>query len=152
MASRTIAESDGIIVYDYCCEAGPGDRPFAEMHDRFSVAYVRKGSFGYQAQGHAYELVAGSLLIGRPGDEYICTHDHHVCGDECLSIQLTPDMAETTGVKPRSWRSGGLPPVPELVVLGELAQAAAEGRCNVGLDEIGLMLVARSAAVVSGES
>ena len=51
MASRTIAQGDGIIVYDYCCEAGPGDRPFAELHDRFSVAYVRKGSFGYRARG-----------------------------------------------------------------------------------------------------
>lgn len=152
MASRTIAQGDGIIVYDYCCEAGPGDRPFAELHDRFSVAYVRKGSFGYRARGRAFELVAGSLLIGRPGDEYICTHDHHVCGDECLSVQLTPDMAETAGVRPRSWQSGGVPPVPELVVLGELAQAAAEGRSDVGLDEIGLTLVARCADVVSGGS
>jgi AraC-like DNA-binding protein len=152
MASRTIAQGDGIIVYDYCCEAGPGDRPFAELHDRFSVAYVRKGSFGYQARGRAFELVAGSLLIGRPGDEYICTHDHHVCGDECLSVQLTPDMAENAGVRPRSWQSGGVPPVPELVVLGELAQAAAEGRSDVGLDEIGLTLVARCADVVSGGS
>src|SRR4029078_1086161 len=141
MGSRIIAQADGIVVYDYCCEAGPGDRPFAELHDRFSVAYVRKGTFGYQARGRAFELVAGSLLIGRPGDDYICTHDHHVCGDECLSIQLTPDVAETTGVRPRSWHSRGLPPVAELVVLGELAQAAAEGRSDVGLDEVGLMLV-----------
>jgi AraC-like DNA-binding protein len=152
MASRTIAESDGIIVYDYCCEAGPGDRPFAELHDNFSVAYVRKGSFGYQARGRAFELVAGSLLIGHPGHEYICTHDHHVCGDECLSVQLTADMAETTGVKPRSWQSGGLPPLAELVVLGELAQAAAEGRSDIGLDEVGLLLVARCAAVISDQS
>jgi AraC family transcriptional regulator len=152
MASRTIAQGDGIIVYDYCCEAGPGDRPFTELHDRFSVAYVRTGSFGYRARGRAFELVAGSLLIGRPGDEYVCTHGHHVCGDECLSIQLTPGMAETTGVKPRSWQSGGLPPLPELVVLGELAQAAAEGRSDVGLDEVGLMLVARCAEALSGDS
>lgn len=150
MASRTIAQGDGFIVYDYRCEAGPGDRPFAELHDRFSVAYVRKGSFGYQAQGRAFELVAGSLLIGRPGDEYICTHDHHVCGDECLSVQLTPDMAEITGVQPRAWQSGGLPPLADLVVLGELAQAAAESRTDVGLDEVGLVLVARCADVVSG--
>ena len=44
MGSRIIAQADGIVVYDYCCEAGPGDRPFAELHDRFSVAYVRKGA------------------------------------------------------------------------------------------------------------
>jgi AraC-like DNA-binding protein len=143
----------GYGVYDYRCSAGPGDRPFAEVHDRFSAAYVRKGTFGYQTHGRVFELVAGSLLIGRPGDEYICTHDHHVCGDECLSIQLTPDVAETTGVKPRSWYSGGLPPVPELVVLGELAQAAAEGmrkRCRArrGRPDAG----GRLREVVCGES
>ena len=38
------------------------------------------------------------------------------------------------------------------MVLGELAQAAAEGRSDVGLDEVGLMLVARFVEVVSGES
>ena len=63
---------------------------------------MRKGSFGYRVRGRAFELVAGSLLVGRPGDEYICTHDHHVCGDECLSFQLAPDVAETIGVAPRS--------------------------------------------------
>src|SRR5436190_3803859 len=152
MGATPVLQREAMEVYDYRCSAGPGDRPFAELHDRFSVAYVRKGTFGYETGGRVFELVAGSLLIGRPGDEYICTHDHHVCGDECLSIQLTPDVAETTGVRPRSWHSRGLPPVPELVVLGELAQAAADGRSEVGLDEVGLMLVARCAEVVSGES
>ena len=61
-------------------------------------------------------------------------------------------MAETTGVRPRSWHSGGLPPIPELVVLGELAQTAAEGRSDVALDEVGLILVARCVEVVSGKS
>jgi len=152
MGATSVLQREAMEVYDYRCSAGPGDRPFAELHDRFSFAYVRKGTFGYETRGRVFELVAGSLLIGRPGDEYICTHDHHVCGDECLSVQLTPDVAETTGVRPRSWHSGGLPPVPEVVVLGELAQAAAEGRSDVGLDEVGLMLVARCAEVVSGES
>ena len=99
MGATSVLQREAMEVYDYRCSAGPGDRPFAELHDRFSVAYVRKGTFGYETRGRVFELVAGSLLIGRPGDEYICTHDHHVCGDECLSIQLTPDVAETTGVQ-----------------------------------------------------
>ena len=143
MASRTLIEREALAVYDYRCEARPGDRPFAELHDRYSVAYVRKGSFGYRVGTRAFELVAGSILIGRPGDEYICTHDHHVCGDECLSFQLAPDLAEAVGIKPRTWQSGALPPVPGIVVVGELAQAAAAGSSQAGLDEVGLMLVAR---------
>jgi AraC-like DNA-binding protein len=38
------------------------------------------------------------------------------------------------------------------MVLGELAQAAADGRSDVGLDEIGLWLTARCVAVVSGRA
>lgn len=151
MAARSIVEGGGISVLDYRCEAGPADAPFAELHDRHSVSYVRKGSFGYRVRGHAFELVAGSILIGRPGDEYVCTHDHHVCGDECLSFRLAPDMAETIDAKPRSWQSGALPPIPELVVLGELAQAAVEGGSDIGLDEVGLLLVARYVEVASAE-
>jgi AraC-like DNA-binding protein len=48
------------------------------------------------------------------------------------------------------WRSQGVPPVPELVVLGELAQAAAEGRSDVGLEEVALSLAARYVDVVRG--
>src|ERR1700693_1680891 len=81
MGATAVLQREAIEVYDYRCSAGPGDRPFAELHDRFSVAYVRKGSFGYEARGRAFELVAGSLLIGRPGAEYICTHDRHVSGE-----------------------------------------------------------------------
>ena len=132
MGATAVLQREAMEVYDYRCSAGPGDRPFAELHDRFSVAYVRKGSFGYRARGRAFELVAGSLLIGRPGDEYICTHDHHVCGDECLSIQLTPDVAETTGVQPRSWHSGGLPPVPRAGGAGRAGAGRGRGqkRCR----------------------
>src|SRR5262245_16946569 len=86
MAATTIWRSSALSVIDYRCDAGPGDKPFVETHDSFSVAYVRKGSFGYRSLGEAFELVAGSLLVGHPGDEYLCTHDHHDCGDECLSF------------------------------------------------------------------
>jgi AraC family transcriptional regulator len=41
------------------------------------------------------------------------------------------------------------PPLPELVVLGELAQAAADGRSDVGLDEAGLLLAARFVEIMS---
>jgi len=43
-----------------------------------------------------------------------------------------------------------VPPLPELMVLGELAQAAAERRSDLGLDEVGLLLAARFLELVSG--
>jgi hypothetical protein len=34
------------------------------------------------------------VLIGHRGDEYTCTHDHHDGGDECLSLQLAPELVD----------------------------------------------------------
>src|SRR5204862_3061230 len=138
-----------ICVSDYRCSAGPDDVPFIELHSRHSISYVRKGSFGCRTLGQSFELVAGSILVGHPGDEYVCSHDHHVCGDECLSFFLAPEVVESIGGAPEIWRVGALPPLPELMVLGELAQAAAEGASDVGLDEVGLSLAARMIDAVS---
>jgi AraC-like DNA-binding protein len=148
MIATTTLRDGPVTVVDYRCAAGPDDAPFTEVHDGHSISYVRKGSFGCRTRGQSFELVAGSVLIGRPGDEYLCTHDHHVCGDECLSFRFAPDLAESLGIGGRE--SGALPPLPELMVLGEFAQAAASGCSDVGLDEAGLFFAARFADLVSG--
>jgi AraC-like DNA-binding protein len=139
-------------VVDYRCSAGPGDEPYVEHHGGFSVSYVRKGSFGYRYRGRSFELVAGSILVGHPGDEFVCTHDHHGGGDECLSFQLSPELVELVGERAEVWRAGGLPPMPALTVLGELAQAAATGESDVGLEEAGTALAARFVELVSGRT
>jgi AraC family transcriptional regulator len=145
-AARTILENESLTVVDYRCARGPGDAPFVEQHAGFSVSYVRAGSFGCRARGRSFELVAGSLLVGHPGDEYLCTHDHAE-GDECLSFQLAPALVETIGDRREAWRAGSVPPLAELMVLGELGQAAAEGRSDLGLDELGVALAARFVAL-----
>lgn len=146
----TTLRSGAVQVVDYRCSAGPADEPFAELHGGFSVSYVRRGSFGYRVRGRAFELVAGSLLVGHPGDEYVCSHDHHHAGDECLSFHFSPERALELGAAAEVWRSGAVPPLPELMVIGELGQAAAEGRSAVGLDEAGMALAGRLGEVVSG--
>ena len=83
-------------------------------------------------------------------------HDHHAHGDECLSFHLSPELIEslTQASAERSvrlWRSGALPPLSELVVFGELAQACAEQRTNIGLDEAGMMFVGRFIEVLDGK-
>jgi AraC-like DNA-binding protein len=150
MTATTLLERRSISVSDFRCDAGPGDRPFAEQHRRYSISYVRKGSFGLHCRGKSHELVAGSVLIGHPGDEYTCTHEH-VCGDECLSFFLSAELVETLGDSKAIWQAGSAPPLPELVVLGELAQSAADGNSDIGLDEIGQVLASRFVEVASGK-
>ncbi|MCE9649489.1 MAG: AraC family transcriptional regulator [Parvibaculum sp.] len=150
MVATTTLRQGQISVIDYRCDTAPDEKPYVEQHGDHSISYVRKGSFGYAVRGETFELVAGSVLIGHPGDEFMCTHDHHVCGDECLAFHLTPEIVDAVGDKSGIWRTGGIPPLPELMVLGELAQGAAEGRNDIGLDEVGLMFASRFVDVVSG--
>jgi AraC-like DNA-binding protein len=95
--------------------------------------------------------VAGSLLIGSPGAEFVCTHDH-VCGDECLSFFFEPELVETIGERAEAWQVGATPPLAELMVLGELAQASADGQSDIGLDEVGHLIAQRLVEVVSGQA
>src|SRR5262245_6134537 len=105
MSAITVLCSGSMRVIDYRCTATRHDKPYTELHDSFTVAYVRRGSFGCRAHGRSFELVRGSLLVGQPGDEYTCTHDHAI-GDECLSFHLDPALADELG---GDWRAGALP-------------------------------------------
>ena len=151
MVTATTLHSGPISVVDFRCAAGPGDPAFPELHQAYSISYVRHGTFGYQVRGQQFEMVAGAVLIGFPGDEFICTHDH-ACGDECLSFRLAPEVAESVGSEDKIWKRGALPPLAQIMVLGELAQAAATGASGVGLDEVGMLLALRLADLVGGKS
>jgi AraC family transcriptional regulator len=149
MAMTCLSRSDGLAIYDYRCQVGLGAHPFVERHERNSISFVRKGSFGYRTRGRHFDLVAGSVLVGRAGDEYVCSHDH-VCGDECLSFQLSPELVAAMGDHDAIWSVGALPPVAELMVTAELAEAAAARRSDVALDEAGLLMAARFLQVAGG--
>src|SRR3982074_2727274 len=149
MTATTLLQQKSITVSDFRCSAGREGPRFVERHRCHSVSYVREGSFGCRTRGRFFELVAGSILVGHPGDEYMCTHDH-VCGEECLSFFLTPELVEAIGDRAEVWQIGSAPPLPELMVLGELAQAAADGRSDIGLDEVGQVFARRFVEVVSG--
>lgn len=143
-----------VSVIDYRCDAGPTDRPYPEQHQAFSLSYVRAGSFGLRTRGRSHELIAGSVMVGYPGDEFICTHDHHLCGDECLSFQFSGEFVDdfrSSRADPKKfWRIGALAPQPRLMVIGELAQSAARGHSDLGLDEIGLVFAMRYQELLTG--
>ena len=139
-----------VSVVEFRCGAGPGDRAEVEAHRAWSVSYVQRGSFSCHCAGAHYELVPGSVLVGRPGDEYVCTHDHRAGGDECLAFFYEPGLLDQLPARRGCWQSGGVPPLAELVTMGELARAAAAGRNDLALDEIGLAFAARFVAVTAG--
>jgi AraC-like DNA-binding protein len=143
-----------ISVIDYRCDAGPSGRPYAEQHSSFSLSYVRAGSFGCSTRGRSHELIAGSVMVGYPGDEFVCTHDHHLYGDECLCFQFSAELVDglrDSRADPKKfWRVGALAPQPRLMVIGELAQSAARGLCDLGLDEIGLVFAMRYKELLTG--
>jgi AraC-like DNA-binding protein len=149
MKVTPLLQRQSISVSDFRCSAGPGDTPFVERHHCHSISFVREGSFGCRSRGRLFELVAGSVLVGHPGGEYVCSHDH-VRGDECLSFFLQPELVQAIGDQGDIWQIGCAPPLPELMVLGELAQAAADGRSDIGLDEVGQLFASRFVEVVCG--
>jgi AraC-like DNA-binding protein len=130
------------------CDAGPGTPAVTECHGAWTVAVVRRGSFGCRCGGRGFELVPGSLLVGRPGDEYVCTHDHHDGGDECLSFHLHAALVDEIDHRDRVWASGVVPPLAETAVLDELAR----GDSGLALDEVGVALASRYVAAVAGRS
>ncbi len=151
MDATTLLTTQSMTVCEFRCDAGPDDTPFAECRTGHSIAYVRSGSFGCHCRAGFFELVAGSMLVGAPGEEYTCTHEH-VSGDVCLGFFFSEDMVDGLGGRREIWRVGATPPLPELMVLGELAQTAADGNSDIGLDEVGQILAGRFVDVVSGRA
>jgi AraC family transcriptional regulator len=149
MHTASLLPSGPIQVVDYVCTATPETAPFSEVHSGYSLSFVRQGSFGYHCRGRSFELVSGSLLVGFPEDEFVCTHEHHCGGDECLSFRLSPECVSALGDERSVWRRGALAPQPELMVLGELAQAVVDGQSDAGLDEIAWCLAARFVKLVA---
>lgn len=150
LTTTTLLSTPRLAVYDYRCNAGPDDVPFPEVHRGHSVSFVQRGSFGCRARGKHHELIAGSLLVGYPGDEFMCVHEHHCSGDVCLSFHLSPDLVDEIRSTRETWRIGSVPPLPELMVLGELAQAVADGRSQIAFDELGCAILGRFLEVVGG--
>ncbi|TFV40047.1 AraC family transcriptional regulator [Bradyrhizobium frederickii] len=150
MDATTLLTSQSITVCEFRCDAGPDDTPFAECRTGHSIAYVRSGSFGCHCRAGFFELVAGSMLVGAPGEEYTCTHEH-VSGDVCLGFFFSEDMVDALNGRREIWQVGATPPLPELMVLGELAQTAADGNSDIGLDEVGQILAGRFVDLVSGK-
>ena len=127
-----------ISVSDYRCTPARTTRRSSSCTPAFDLLCPQ----GQLRLAHPRPVVrtGGRIDPGRPSRRRVRLHPRsHACGDECLSFFLAPELVESIGDQAEIWRSGGVPPLPELMVLGELAQAAADGRSDIGLDEVGLL-------------
>ncbi|MGH8688650.1 MAG: helix-turn-helix transcriptional regulator [Burkholderiales bacterium] len=151
MKVTAIHKGGDFAVENFACDARPGDKPYQEMHRIHALCFVKQGSFGCCTMGKQHELIAGSVFIARPGQEYTAIHDHHDCGDECLSVRMSPQFAETLRMG-KAWDYAKLPPIPELMVAGELMRAAAERKTDVGVDEAALHFTHTLASIAADKA
>jgi AraC-like DNA-binding protein len=130
---------------DVTCTLRRADKPYPEVHDggAWTIALVRRGRFSYRgaASDHHRSLREGWLLVGRPGAEYECSHDHDE-GDECASLtipeEMLHDVARITNVPEKTLLATAptLPPMPKVAALLEHARR----RDVADLDEIGYLV------------
>lgn len=86
-----LAAGPGLSVTRRVCSAGPRDRPFAEEHGAATLAVVLAGSSCYRCRGRTHALVPGAVLLGEPGEGFVCSHEHGV-GDVWLSVRLSEGL------------------------------------------------------------
>ena len=149
MASVTEIHRGPLSVYRYGCDSGPDDAPFEEVYPQHSLSIVLSGSFSCRCRGRTFDFVPGSVMVGHPGDEYVCSHEHHARGDECLSFAFSDDLAAEVGP---IWRAGCVPPLPQTMLLGELAQRVANGGSDLGLEEVGLLFAAKLGSLIAAHT
>lgn len=90
-AARLLGAARGWTAREFTCRAGPGDAPFEERQEGFSLALVLEGVFtSHCASGRAL-MHPGSVMLGNHGACYACGHEHGV-GDRCRSLAIAPDL------------------------------------------------------------
>jgi AraC family transcriptional regulator len=159
LARRTLAQGDGWTAEDVICTSGPKDRPFEEQHQLFSIAMVLAGSFQYRgsnrAGGRNELMTPGSVLLGSPGQNFECSHEH-ATGDRCLAFHYSPEFFERVAADVGAYGRKTVFPVLKLPPLRGLASllcrvvavlqkaSIASTEVQFLLEELSLELAARS--------
>ena len=128
------------------CRAGAGERPRDEEHQAFSVTLVERGTLGYRTRAGRSRLSAGWLMLGNPGEGYVCSHeDSDGSGDDCvvlsISAQAFDDASGAWGVAGSRSRfsRAALPPSPRVSAL--LSALVADGIEGFALEEAALQVI-----------
>lgn len=145
---------DGWRICEFVCDAGPGDRPFEERHDRVSLAVVTDGSFTYRSDTGRALMVPGSVLLGNAGRCFECGHDHGT-GDRCIAFQLDRAYfeeiaARRAGHAAYAFATPALPPSDRLLPAAVAAAVAAAGAETLAREELVVAVAETVVALASG--
>ncbi|MCC6554486.1 MAG: helix-turn-helix transcriptional regulator [Polyangiaceae bacterium] len=141
---RLLAEARGVRLSDVVCGLGPRDGVFPEVHERACVAVVREGGFVYRTSTGSSVLSPGWIMLGRPGDEYECRHEHG-SGDRCLLVELEGELLDEAA-GPAGLVVPALPPCPGLEAMVRLAALTPGAPAReLALEEVASTLAARVA-------
>ena len=151
MSRTTLLERRRISVSDFRCTAGPGDKPFAEQYRLPLDLLCPQGQFRLPLPRHVFtNWWRDRCWSAIPATNIPAPMTTSAATNACRSSWIR-NWWKRSATRTDIWRIGSAPPLPELMVLGELAQAAADGSSDIGLDEIGQMFASRFVEVVSGK-
>ena len=86
---RTLYKSDSFEVTDFVCRCTECGFSGVEYQNKFSICYVRRGSFLFKIFSDELECFNNRFLINKPGFTHRVKH-YHSQADECLIIGFTP--------------------------------------------------------------
>lgn len=145
---RTLARGDGWSVSEVVCTLGPLDRPFEERHSSVSIAIVASGTFQYRSHRGRDLMTPGSLLLGAPGRNFECSHEHGT-GDRCIAFSYSVEFFDRIGAAPE-FRAMRIPPLRALSPLIARASAAFQGPAATSWEELATALAARAVQLDRG--
>lgn len=138
----------------YVCCSGPGDRPFEERHETFTIAAVAEGTFTYRCDAGTGLLHPGAILLGNSGRCFQCGHDHSR-GDRCIALHLSPALfseiaASSAGGARYNFGAAMLPAAAHLISLTAGLQSAAAAGSALLTDAFVIELAENVLAAASG--
>jgi AraC family transcriptional regulator len=85
---RTLYESGSFEVTDFVCQCTECGFSGVEYQSKFSICYIRRGSFLFKIYSDELECFNNRFLINKPGFTHRVKH-YHGQADECLIIGFT---------------------------------------------------------------
>ncbi len=150
---RPIAAGKDWSVSEFICDAGPGDRPFEERHDGYTIAAVVEGAFTYRTAGGPALLHPGALLLGNDRRCFECGHDHGV-GDRCIAFNFSSELfheiaAAAAGTSRYEFSGPMLPTDRGSIPLLALIDSIARDPATLHVEEVATRLVETVVSLLS---
>ncbi|PUZ21826.1 hypothetical protein DCC81_24885 [Chitinophaga parva] len=91
---KTIYQSPICTVQNFLCQCKECTTSGVEQTGHFSMAYIRKGSFGFKVYRNELEAYSGLFLICKPGFDHRVRHIHDV-PDQCTIFSFAANSVAT---------------------------------------------------------